>query len=97
MTSAHDIILRPVITEKSMEQMGEGKYTFVVRRDATKPQIRRAIEELFDVKVEKVNTMNVRGKVRRLGRFTGRRPDWKKAVVTLKEGQRIRKFFDELG
>ncbi|MFO7245504.1 MAG: 50S ribosomal protein L23 [Thermaerobacter sp.] len=97
MTSPHDVILRPVITEKSMQQMAQGKYTFVVSRRATKPEIRRAVEELFDVEVEKVNTMTVRGKTRRLGRFSGRRPDWKKAVVTLKEGQRIRKFFDELG
>lgn len=97
MSSAYDIILRPVITEKSMERIGDGKYTFVVSRNATKPQIRRAVEELFDVEVEKVNTITMRGKVRRLGRFAGRRPDWKKAVVTLKEGQRIRKFFEELG
>jgi len=97
MTSAYDIILRPVITEKSMDRIGEGKYTFIVRRDATKPQIRRAIEELFDVEVAKVNTITTRGKMRRVGRFSGRRPDGKKAIVTLKEGQRIRQFFEELG
>lgn len=96
MKFAHDIILRPVITEKSMEQMAAGKYTFVVHPRATKPEIRRAVEELFDVEVEKVNTINVRGKLRRMGRYVGRRPDWKKAVVTLKEGQRIRQFFDDI-
>ena len=96
MKFAHDIILRPVITEKSMEQMAAGKYTFVVHPRATKPEIRRAVEELFDVKVEKVNTMNMRGKMRRMGRFAGRRPSWKKAIVTLKEGQRIRQFFDDI-
>lgn len=96
MKSPYDIILRPVITEKSMEQMAEGKYTFIVAPKATKPEIRRAVEELFDVDVVKVNTLNMRGKWRRVGRFAGRRPDWKKAIVTLKEGQRIKQLFDDL-
>lgn len=96
MKSPYDIIMRPVITEKSMEQMAEGKYTFIVAPKATKPEIRRAVEELFDVDVVKVNTLNMRGKWRRVGRFAGRRPDWKKAIVTLKEGQRIKQLFDDL-
>lgn len=96
MRDVHDVIVRPVITEKSMDHTAGGKYTFVVDPRASKPQIRRAVEELFDVEVERVNTMNVRGKPRRLGRHAGRRADWKKAVVTLKEGERIQQFFDDL-
>lgn len=90
-----EIVKRPVITEASMENLAQGKYTFAVDPRANKTQIKQAIEELFKVKVKKVNTMNVRGKVRRVGVHVGRRPDWKKAIVTLEEGQRI-EFFDGL-
>lgn len=84
------ILERPVITEKGVAAAQFNKYTFKVRRDANKIQIRRAIEELFDVHVTKVNTMNVRGKKRRLGRFKeGRTAAWKKAIVTLREGETI--------
>ncbi|HEY8450371.1 MAG TPA: 50S ribosomal protein L23 [Bacillota bacterium] len=96
MKSPYDVILRPVVTEKSMAQVADGKYTFVVDRRATKPEIRRAVEELFNVEVERVNTITMRGKVRRMGRYVGRRPDWKKAIVTLKEGQRIKQLFEDL-
>jgi large subunit ribosomal protein L23 len=75
-----------------MALMEENKYTFVVDLGATKPQIREAVEQIFDVKVEKVNTMRVTGKVRRMGRNEGKRPDWKKAIVTVKEGDRIELF-----
>lgn len=89
---ARDVILKPIISEKSMIMMGDGKYTFAVRRNATKVDIRNAVESIFDVKVESVNTMRVRGKFRRMGWHRGFRPDWKKAVVTLKEGEKIAFF-----
>ncbi len=87
-----DVVIRPIITEETTGQMALGKYTFQVAVDATKPEIRRAIEELFKVKVTAVNTMRRRGKPRRFGRYQGYRPDWKRAVVTLAEGQRIQAF-----
>lgn len=87
-----DVIIRPVITEKTTKLMEEGKYTFVVNPRATKTDIRWAVEEIFGVEVAKVNTMRVLGKVRRMGRFEGRRPSWKKAIVTLEPGQRIEVF-----
>ncbi len=93
MVNPRDIIIRPLITEKSMQLMGEGKYCFVVHKRASKTQIKQAIESIFDVKVAKVNTMNMRGKFRRLGVHTGRTPSWKKAIVTLEEGHSI-KFFE---
>jgi large subunit ribosomal protein L23 len=75
-----------------MDLLAENKYTFEVDLKATKPQIREAVEQIFNVDVEKVNTMRVRGKKRRMGRSEGKRPDWKKAIVTVKEGQRIELF-----
>lgn len=90
----YDILLKPVITEKSMEQMGERKYTFLVHPDANKIQIREAVEKMFDgVKVDRVNTMNRRGKNKRRGYTTGRTADVKKAVVTLKEDSKDIEFF----
>ncbi len=89
---ARDIILRPVITEKSTAAMAANKYTFWVHPDANKTQIKQAIEEIFKVKVTKVNTMNVRGKLRRMGKYAGYRPDRKKAIVTLAEGHSIKLF-----
>ncbi len=83
MKSPYDIIIKPVLTEKSMEDMEEMKYTFKVLKTANKTEIKNAIEEIFDVKVKKVNTMNVLGKVKRQGRFVGKRADWKKAIITL--------------
>lgn len=82
-----NIILEPVITEKATKSKDESKYLFKVTRRANKRQIKTAVEEIFGVKVESVNTQLVKGKVKRLGRFEGKRPDWKKAVVKLKEGK----------
>ena len=89
----HRTIVRPVITEKSSAQYQEqGEYTFEVHPEATKPQIRAAIEQLFGVKVTGVWTSNQRGKEKRLGRTAGRRPNWKKAIVKLREGDSIPVF-----
>jgi len=90
----HDIIVKPIITEKSMDDMAEGKYTFEVSRKATKLEIKKAVEEIFNVEVEKVNTMNVIGKIKRQGMTSGRRPSWKKAIVKLKEGSDPIEFFE---
>ena len=78
-----DIIVKPIITEKSSTAVAEGKYTFKVAKKATKVQIANAVETLFNVKVLNVNTMTVKGKEKRVGANTGRRPDWKKAIVTI--------------
>lgn len=93
--NAHQIIRRPVVTEASMTRMADGKYTFAVDPAATKTQVKQAVEELFKVRVMKVNTTFMRGKNRRMGKHVGRRPDWKKAIVTLGEGDRI-EFFEGL-
>ncbi len=93
--TAHDIIRRPIVTENSMAQMQEKKYTFEVDKRANKIQIKQAIEELFSgVKVKSVNTMNVLGKYKRMGANMGKRADWKKAIVTLKEDSKTIEFFD---
>ncbi|MFQ6102932.1 MAG: 50S ribosomal protein L23 [Candidatus Glassbacteria bacterium] len=86
----HKIVRRPVVTEKSTKMMQDAnQYVFEVSRHATKIEIARAVEELFNVKVSRVRTFNLIGKQRRMGIFTGRRPAWKKAVVTLREGETI--------
>ncbi|ACV59713.1 MULTISPECIES: 50S ribosomal protein L23 [Alicyclobacillus] len=90
-----DLIKRPIITERSTELMEENKYVFEVDRRANKVEIRKAIEKLFDVQVESVHTMNVRGKKKRVGKFVGRTPDWKKAIVKLKPGSKTIDFFGE--
>ncbi len=90
-----DIIVRPVISEKAYALMSEGKYTFRVSLTANKVQIRQAIEKIFNVKVEKVATIRVLGKTKRMGRTQGKRPDYKKAIVTLKAGETI-EFFEGL-
>ena len=87
---AQDIVIRPIITEKSMTGVANKKYTFEVCQDANKIEIAKAVEELFGVKVQKVNTLNVRGKFRRQGRY------WKKAVVTLTEGSKSIEFFESM-
>ena len=93
--TAQDIIIRPIITENSMDGLADRKYTFKVAKNANKIEIKKAVEQLFkDVKVEKVNTMNVRGKKKRMGRNEGYTPAWKKAIVTLKEGSKTIEFFD---
>jgi large subunit ribosomal protein L23 len=93
MSKAHDILVRPVITEKSAALMQENKYTCVVDMAANKTEIRQAVEEVFNVKVESVKTVRVLGKVKRMGRSQGKRSDYKKAIVKLAEGQRI-EFFE---
>ncbi len=91
---AQDIILRPIITENSMDGIADRKYTFEVAKDANKIEIAKAIEELFEVKVAKVNTINVDGKLRRYGRFEGYTASKKKAIVTLTEDSKTIEFFD---
>lgn len=92
MPTAHQIIIRPLITEKNTSLMEYNKYTFEVLRGASKPEIKQAIETIFNVTVTKVHTMNVRGKLRRRGREVGYTKDWKKAIVTLVAGDRIELF-----
>ena len=94
MKTAYDIIRRPVITEQSMADTENKKYVFEVAKDATKIDIAKAVEEVFGVKVQKVNTLNVRGKFRRQGRYEGYTRAWKKAVVTLTEGSKSIEFFE---
>jgi len=91
---AQDIILRPIITENSMDGIADRKYTFEVAKDANKIEIAKAVEELFEVKVAKVNTINVDGKLRRYGRFEGFTASRKKAIVTLTEDSKTIDFFD---
>ena len=78
-----DIIIAPIITEKSNDGLQEGKYTFKVNKKATKVEIANAVEKLFEVKVLKVNTMTVQGKTKRVGRYEGKTSNWKKAIVTI--------------
>lgn len=92
--AAQDIILRPVITENSMDGIADRKYTFKVAKDANKIEIAKAVEELFGVKVAKVNTINCDGKLRRYGRFEGYTASFKKAIVTLTEDSKTIEFFD---
>ena len=91
---SHDIIVRPIITEKSMLGTAEKKYTFEVAKTAGKIEIARAVEEVFKVKVKKVNTVNVRGQYRRQGRSEGYTRSWKKAIVTLREDSKTIEFFE---
>ena len=94
-TNAYDIIKRPVITEQSMEQTEMKRYTFEVAKSANKIEIAKAVEEIFGVKVVKVNTLNMQGKEKRTGAYPkGRRPSWKKAVVTLSEDSKTIEFFE---
>ena len=88
MNTPQDIILKPVITERSMDNLQIGKYTFKVAKNATKPEIKKAVEKLFGVEVAKVTTINVKGKLKRVGRYQGMTPSWKKAIVTLTEGSK---------
>ncbi len=94
MTFAHDIVIKPIISEQSMDQIADRKYTFQVAKCANKIEIKKAIEEIFDVKVEKVTTANVLGKMKRMGRNEGRRASWKKAVVKLTADSKTIEFFE---
>jgi len=93
MRDPRDVILQPIITEKSNDQMAHGQYSFWVARDANKTEIKHAVEQQFKVKVVAVNTMKQRGHLKRVGRFSGLTPQRKKAIVTLAEGQKI-PFFE---
>lgn len=94
MKAPQDIVVRPVITERSMRDMEQNKYTFVVDKKANKIEIRKAVEELFGVKVERVNVVNYMGKMRRMGRNIGRKSNWKKAFVKLAEDSKKIEFFE---
>ena len=94
--NAHDIIIKPLLTEKSYAGIKDKKYYFVVAKDANKTQIRIAVEEIFGVKVDKVNTAIVRGKLKRQGKYEGYTSDFKKAAVTLKKDSKSIEFFDSL-
>ena len=94
MKSPYDIIKAPVVSEKSMDGLAQRKYTFKVAVNANKIEIKEACEKIFGVTVQSVNTLNVLGKTKRMGVHTGKRPDWKKAIVTLKEGSKTVEFFD---
>lgn len=92
MKSAYDVIIRPVVTERSFDKMEQGKYTFEVARTAAKEEIASAVERLFGVHVVKVNTMSVRGKAKRVRYQTGHTRSWKKAIVTVAPGEQIEIF-----
>jgi len=96
MKTAHDVIIRPVLSEKSMDGIEHKVYTFEVAKTANKTEIRQAVEEVFGVKVEKVNTIRIMGKIKRQGRTSGRTPEVKKAIVTLKAGSKGIEFFDSM-
>ena len=92
--NSYDIIRKPVITEKSMAAMSENKYTFIVHMSANKVQIKKAVEEVFGVKVEKVQTVRTMGKTKRVGVHVGKRADQKKAIVTLAKDSKGIEFFE---
>ena len=95
MANVYDIVIRPIITERSMASVADKKYVFEVAKDAGKIEIKNAVEQIFGVKVAKVNTLNMQGKLKRMGaRPAGRRPSWKKAVVTLSEDSKSIEFFE---
>ncbi len=94
MTNTYDVIIKPIISEQSMDQLADKKYTFAVNKAANKIEIKKAVEEIFGVKVESVNTMNMLGKTKRMGRYEGKRPNWKKAIVKLTADSKTIEFFD---
>ncbi len=94
MKTPYDVILKPVITEKSMDDAAQRKYTFKVAKNANKTEIKAAVEEAFGVTVEKVNTANYDGKLKRQGRFEGKTPGYKKAIVTITESSKPIEFFE---
>ena len=95
MANVYDIVIRPIITERSMASVADKKYVFEVAKDAGKIEIKNAVEQIFGVKVAKVNTLNMQGKLKRMGaRPAGRRPSWKKAMVTLTADSKSIEFFE---
>jgi large subunit ribosomal protein L23 len=96
MKNLYEVLRRPLITEKStLLKETQRSLCFEVHRDATKPEIKKAVEQFFNVKVQEVRVANVHGKTKRQGRYVGRRPDWKKAYVVLKKGEKMVEFFDQ--
>ena len=97
MKFVQDIIIRPLITERSMDMLGQKKYSFEVAKDATKPEIAKAVETMFEgTKVKAVNTMNMKSKPKRLRYVEGKTASWKKAIVTLTEDSKTIEFFEGL-
>ena len=94
MKNPHDIILRPVVSEKAFGSVNDKRYVFEVAKDANKIEIRKAVEAVFDVKVDSVNTLRTLGKIKLQGRYSGRTPEIKKAYVTLKPDSKTIDFFD---
>ncbi len=94
--TAYDIIIEPILSEKSYDGIANKRYTFKVAKSATKTQIKAAIEQIFQVKVDKVNTSNYDGKLKRMGRNEGRRSAFKKAIVTLTADSKAIEFFESL-
>ena len=93
---AQDIIIRPLLTENGYDGIADKKYTFIVAKSANKTQIKDAVEKLFKVDVESVNTVNCKGRKKRMGRYEGYTPDYKKAIVQLKADSKTIEFFDSL-
>ena len=96
MRTPYDVIIEPVISEKSMDDAADRKYTFKVAKDATKPEIKAAVEDAFGVTVVRVNVANYDGKLKRQGKYVGRTPSYKKAIVTLSESSKTIEFFEGL-
>jgi large subunit ribosomal protein L23 len=96
MKFAHDVIIKPIITEDSMARLAEKKYTFEVADGASKVEIKKAVEEIFKVKVEKVNTVSMKAKNKRVGYHFGKTSEWKKAIVTLTADSKTIEFFDSM-
>ena len=96
MKTAHDVIIRPIITEASMSRLADKKYTFEVASDANKIEIKKAVEEIFKVDVDKVNTISVKSKNKCVGYHLGKTSEWKKAIVTLKPESKTIEFFDSM-
>jgi large subunit ribosomal protein L23 len=94
MKTVYDVLIRPIVTEATMNEIADKKYSFEVLPDASKPEIAAAVEEVFGVKVAKVNVINVKKKPKRLGVHSGYTKSWKKAVVTLKPDSKTIEFFD---
>ena len=96
MKTAYDVIIKPIITEDSMSRLAEKKYTFEVASGATKVEIKKAVEEIFKVEVEKVNTVSMKAKNKRVGYHFGKTSEWKKAIVTLTASSKTIEFFDSM-
>lgn len=96
MKLSHDIIIKPIITERSMDMLADKRYVFKVQPDATKPEIAAAIEEMFGVEVASVNTISMKKKPKRLGAHAGYSGEWKKAIVSLKPSSKTIAFFDSM-